>query len=96
MTMATQLKMAPERIPLAIMGTVMRVKVLSLLAPREMAASSMLREICIRVAVAERMVYGRRRITMEMIMMARVPVRAKGFLPKAMSRARPMTAPGMM
>ena len=55
-TMATQLRMAPERMPLAIMGTVMRVKVLSLLAPRLMAASSMLRDICIRVAVAERMV----------------------------------------
>ena len=42
--------------PFAIMGTVMRTKVLSLEAPRLMEASSMLMEICIRVAVAERMV----------------------------------------
>ena len=36
----TQLMMAPERMPLNIMGTVILKRVLALLAPKEMAASS--------------------------------------------------------
>ena len=35
-------------------------------------------------------------VTLAMIMMRAVPVRARGFLPKAMTRAMPMTEPGMM
>ena len=55
-TMDTQLRIAPEMIPLDIMGTVILAKVFSLLAPKLMDASSMLMGICISVAVAERMV----------------------------------------
>ena len=55
-TIATQLRIAPDMIPLDIIGTVTFRKVLSLLAPRLMEASSMLMGICIRRAVAERMV----------------------------------------
>ena len=95
-TMATQLRIAPERMPLAIMGTVIRTNVFALDAPRLMAASSMLGEICISVAVADRIVYGNRRMTNEITMIANVPVSASGFLPKASSSARPTTAPGMM
>ena len=56
MTIDTQLRMAPEMMPLDIMGTVILAKVFSLLAPKLMDASSMLMGICIRVAVADRMV----------------------------------------
>ena len=80
-TMATQLRMAPERIPFDIMGTVIFTKVFSFDAPRLIAASSMLIGICINVAVAERIVYGIRRIAKDMIMMAIVPVRAMGLEP---------------
>ena len=41
----------------------------------------MLIGICINVAVAERIVYGIRRIAKDMIMMAIVPVRAMGLEP---------------
>ena len=46
-----------------------------------MAASSMLIGICINGAVAERIVYGMRRVAKDMIMMAIVPVRAMGLEP---------------
>ena len=55
-TIETQLKMAPERMPLLIIGTVIETKVFSLLVPREIEASSMLIGICINVALAERIV----------------------------------------
>ena len=52
----TQLRMAPEMIPEAIMGTVMRKNAFIFEAPSEMAASSMLMGICCRMATDERMV----------------------------------------
>ena len=55
-TMATQLKIAPEKMPFAIIGTVIFTNVLALDAPRDIDASSMLMDICIKVAVAERTV----------------------------------------
>ena len=82
--------------PLAIMGVVTLKKVLSLLAPSEIAASSVLMGMPCSVAVAERIVYGIRRMTSAMTMMAMVPVSAKGCLPKAMTSAMPMMEPGMM
>ena len=54
--MATQLKIAPEKMPFAIIGTVIFTNVLALDAPRDIDASSMLMDICIKVAVAERTV----------------------------------------
>ena len=54
--MVTQLRMAPEMMPLAIMGTVILKKVLALEAPREMAASSTVMGICCSVATELRMV----------------------------------------
>ena len=55
-TMATQLKTAPDRMPLPIIGAVTVRKVLSLPAPREMDASSVLMGMDCSVAVAERIV----------------------------------------
>ena len=52
--MVTQLRMAPEMMPFAIMGTVIWKKVLALEEPSEMAASSMLMGICCRMATDER------------------------------------------
>ena len=95
-TMATQLRIAPDRMPLDIIGTVILTKVFSLEAPKLMAASSMLMGICISVAVADRMVYGIRRMTKEISMIVTVPVSANGGLPNAITRAIPMTEPGMM
>ena len=54
--MVTQLRMAPEMMPEAIMGTVMRKNAFILEAPSEIAASSMLMGICCRIATDERMV----------------------------------------
>ena len=63
------------------MGTVILAKVLTLDAPRLIAASSMLMGICISVAVAERIVYGIRRIANDIIIIAIVPVSAMGLEP---------------
>ena len=95
-TMAPQLRIAPEMMPLDIIGTVILAKVFSLEAPRLIEASSMLGWICISVAVAERIVYGIRRTTRLRIMIVMVPVSAKGLEPKAMTSAIPTTAPGIM
>ena len=94
--MDTKLRIAPETMPLVICGTVTLMKVLIFDAPRLMAASSVLIGICIIVAVADRLVYGIRRIASAMTMMAMVPVSEKYFVLKAMISAMPMTAPGMM
>ena len=91
-----QLKIAPDRIPLAIIGTVIPKNVLILEAPRLREASSTEREICCKVATEERMVYGILRMTRAMIMMATVPVRTKGLLLKLITRAIPTTEPGIM
>ena len=48
--MVTQLRMAPEMMPEAIMGTVMRKNAFYLEEPSEMAATSMLLGICWRIA----------------------------------------------
>ena len=95
-TMDTQLRIAPEMIPLDIIGTVIFTNVLSLEDPRLIAASSMLRGICISVALAERMEYGIRLMVNETIMIAIVPVRTKGGLLNAITKAMPMTDPGMI
>ena len=55
-TMDTQLRMAPEIMPLDIMGTVTLKKVFILEAPRLMDASSTDSGIWMRVAVADRVV----------------------------------------
>ena len=55
-TIATQLRIAPDIIPFAIIGTVIFINVLAFEAPRLIAASSMLIEICMSVAVADRIV----------------------------------------
>lgn len=52
--------------------------------------------MCMRVAVADRIVYGIRRITSARIMIAAVPVSTSGWPLKAMTSAMPMTAPGRM
>ena len=49
----TQDIIAPDRIPLAIIGTVILKKAFSLLEPKEIAASSIDIEICCRVAVED-------------------------------------------
>ena len=54
--MVTQLRMAPEMMPFAIMGTVIWKKVLALEEPSEMAASSTVMGICCRVATELRIV----------------------------------------
>ena len=94
--MVTQLKMAPEMMPFAIMGTVTRKKVLAFEAPSEIAASSTVMGICCRVATELRIVYGRRRITKAITMIIMVPVRMSGFWLKAIISAMPTTLPGMM
>ena len=94
--MDTQLKIAPEIIPLDIIGTVIPIKVLAFEAPRLIAASSMLMDIFIMAAVAERLVKGIRLIVKAMIMISKDPVRAKGFLLKLMISDIPITPPGMI
>ena len=54
--MVVQLRIAPEITPADIIGTVILINVLMLLAPKLMAASSMLMDICCKIAVDERMV----------------------------------------
>ena len=95
-TSETQLKIAPDKMPFVIIGTVTARKVFSFDVPRLMDASSMLIGICIRFAVAERIVYGIRRMTNEMIMMSIVPVSARGLLLNAMTSAMPITEPGII
>ena len=94
--MATKLRIAPETMPLDIIGTVALKNVFSLEAPREMEASSIDIGIWISVAVALRMVYGSLRTTQATIMINSVPEMAIGFLLKEVSKAMPMTEPGMM
>ena len=95
-TMETQLKMAPDKIPFVIIGTVILTKVFNFEAPKLMEASSILTGIWDKVAAAERIVYGIRRMTSAKIMMAAVPVSAKGLEPKAITNAIPMTEPGII
>ena len=95
-TMETQLKIAPDTIPLDIIGTVIRLNVFNLDAPRLIAASSILIGICWSVAVAERIVYGISLITNEISKIQMVPVKASGFEPNAITSAIPITDPGMI
>lgn len=52
----TQLNIAPDTIPLAIMGMVMAKNVFILEVPRLMDASSMVMGICCKIATLDRMV----------------------------------------
>ena len=78
-TIETQLKIAPETIPLDIIGTVILKNVFIFDEPKLRAASSMLIDICISVAVAERVVYGSRLIITAIIITVRVPVSTIGL-----------------
>src|SRR5690625_6472565 len=95
-TIATKLSTAPEATPADIIGTVIRQKALSFEARRLRAASSIDIGRCINVAVADRIVYGIRRITSMMIITVIVPVSASGGELNAITRPMPITAPGMM
>src|SRR5690554_1415783 len=92
----TQLRIAPLIIPLPIIGMVMVKKVFILLAPREMAASSMVSGICCSTATEERIVYGIRRMISARTMIVAVPVSMSGRLLKLRTRAIPTTEPGIM
>ena len=92
----TKLKIAPDRIPLDIIGIVIFVNADTFGAPRLSAASSTLIGIFIMAAVAERLVKGIRRIASAMIIIARVPVMENGFLENAITSEIPITAPGIM
>ena len=95
-TIETQLKIAPETIPLDIIGTVILKNVFIFDEPKLRAASSMLIDICISVAVAERVVYGSRLIITAIIITVRVPVSTIGFRPKPITSAIAITDPGMI
>jgi hypothetical protein len=93
---ATSESIAPEMIPGFIIGTVILPKVLSFDAPKDMAASSIDIGICIKVAVADIVVYGNLLTIQATIMMIMVPEIAIGGLLKDVSIAIPITEPGMI
>ena len=78
-----QLIIAPAKTPGSIIGTVTFQKDLNSVAPRLIAASSILGLICVMIAVLERIVYGIRRIAREIIMISAVPLKISGCLLKA-------------
>ena len=94
--MATQLKIAPATIPLAIIGVVIRKKVFIFEAPKLIAASSVVIGICWSTATLLRIVYGVRRIHMAIIIIAMEPVST--ILPelKVIASAMPTTEPGII
>ena len=94
--MATKDSMAPEIIPGLIIGTVILPKVFSFEAPREIAASSIDIGICIKVAVADLVVYGSLLTMHATIMIMMVPDIATGGLLNDVSIAIPITEPGMI
>ena len=87
---------APDKIPFAIIGTVIVKNALSLEEPSEIAASSIDIGICCNVATEDRIVYGIRLITKAIIMIATVPVKASGFEENDIANAIPTTEPGMI
>ena len=92
----TQLRIAPDIIPLDIIGTVILIKLFALDAPRLIAASSILVGIFIIAAVADLLVKGILRIESAMIMMSREPVSTKGLLLNVMINDIPITPPGII
>ena len=92
-------KIAPEMIPESIIGVVILVKVLRRLLPKLSAASSMLGEICCKLATEDRIVYGSLLTDKDMIKMKAVPVIIRKPLPKIPVlneeiKAIPRTVPG--
>lgn len=92
----TQLRIAPDIIPLDIIGTVILIKLFALDAPRLIAASSILVGIFIIAAVADLLVKGILRIESAMIMMSSEPVSTKGLLLNVMINDIPITPPGII
>ena len=92
----TQLRIAPDIIPLDIIGTVILIKLFALDAPRLIAASSILVGIFIIAAVADLLVKGILRIESAMIMISREPVSTKGLLLNVMINDIPITPPGII
>ena len=93
--MDTQLKIAPAKIPLAIIGTVILKKVFSLEVPNEIAASSMVIGICWSTAIDDRIVDGTLRMVIAMTIIAMVAVNTNGFWLKLVTSAIPTTEPGI-
>ena len=92
----TQLRIAPDIIPLDIIGTVILIKLFALDAPRLIAASSILVGIFIIAAVADLLVKGILRIESAMIMISSEPVSTKGLLLNVMINDIPITPPGII
>ena len=88
--------MAPAKIPLNIIGMVIFKNVFSLLDPKEIAASSIEIGICCKVATEDRIVYGILLITMETTIIAAVPVSTRGPLENPITKAIPITEPGII
>ena len=91
-----QLIIAPAKTPGSIIGTVTFQKDLNSVAPRLIAASSILGLICVMIAVLERIVYGIRRIAREIIMISAVPLKISGCLLKAYRNEIPKTDQGII
>ena len=81
--------MAPAKIPLNIIGMVIFKNVFSLLYPIEIG-------ICCKVATEDRIVYGILLITMETTIIAAVPVSTRGPLENPITKAIPITEPGII
>ena len=92
----TQLRIAPDIIPLDIIGTVILIKLFALDAPRLIAASSILVGIFIIAAVADLLVKGILRIESAMIIISREPVSTKGLLLNVIINDIPITPPGII
>ena len=78
----TQLRIAPETIPAVIIGTVILKNDFIFVAPREIAASSILIGICCKIATEDRIVYGSLRMTSAMTIISIVPLISNGGLLK--------------
>ena len=63
-------------------------------APREIAASSILIGICCKIATEDRIVYGSLRMTSAMTIISIVPLINNGGLLKPINKAIPNTVPG--